>query len=432
VLTLVLLLVLLLLVLTARRLQVEVGIYSRPADAFALHAGRGSDTMSMRAFLRRMRADNGTAGPRELPYIFSRQGLQATYQAEGNGLRGGERDDFLWNHKGFSDLAERWSRAMAPSLKNRFGRSSGEDGSSITFTVGGASNGLSWHPHHDALLQVLKTPLLSVIPVVNPEVHQVLHGTKFWALYPPWHTPPGGAVAGTIESFFRSESGRAFKKEGGGKLLHRCVQRAGDLLYVPEDWLHAVLNLGETIALGKQHDRPHSPTSHEYRRCKEAYQAARTKPSNHAYDAAFALLEPFVFGGRQNGGARVEGKRMRGPGAKYAPAVSQLGILKHLLFTNTRDLPALAQAKHILQRAAQLNSEDMHTQLHLGLALRDVLPEEGGKAARREQLRRAGAALAAALALAKEDGAAAQIVEYLEAQRKICKEREEEVKSESE
>ena len=28
---------------------------------------------------------------------------------------------------------------------------------------------------------------------------------------------------------------------------HRCVQRAGDLLYVPDGWAHGVLNLGATV-----------------------------------------------------------------------------------------------------------------------------------------------------------------------------------------
>ena len=31
-----------------------------------------------------------------------------------------------------------------------------------------------------------------------------------------------------------------------------CVQRAGELLYVPEGWHHATLNYGETLAVAQQ------------------------------------------------------------------------------------------------------------------------------------------------------------------------------------
>ena len=30
---------------------------------------------------------------------------------------------------------------------------------------------------------------------------------------------------------------------------HDCVQRAGDMLYIPEKWLHMVVNIGDTVAI---------------------------------------------------------------------------------------------------------------------------------------------------------------------------------------
>ena len=46
---------------------------------------------------------------------------------------------------------------------------------------------------------------------------------------------------------------------GPGGLAAECVQRAGELMFLPQDWLHATLNEGVSIGVGGQ---MHSPGLH--------------------------------------------------------------------------------------------------------------------------------------------------------------------------
>lgn len=43
----------------------------------------------------------------------------------------------------------------------------------------------------------------------------------------------------------------AVRKDAASRPLE-CVQRAGDVLYVPAGWYHATINLGDTIAVAQR------------------------------------------------------------------------------------------------------------------------------------------------------------------------------------
>jgi len=69
-------------------------------------------------------------------------------------------------------------------------------------------------------------------------VNGVVLGEKHWLLYPP------------AKNFVSKEpAGRWFEAHGDDDRALRCVQRKGDLVFVPDSWGHAVLNTKETVAL---------------------------------------------------------------------------------------------------------------------------------------------------------------------------------------
>jgi hypothetical protein len=54
-----------------------------------------------------------------------------------------------------------------------------------------------------------------------------------------WYMTPGGVLAGdsdTHPGFYREKSS------------HKCIQRRGDILFVPHDWYHEIFNLAEYTA----------------------------------------------------------------------------------------------------------------------------------------------------------------------------------------
>ncbi|CAM9697162.1 unnamed protein product [Ascophyllum nodosum] len=85
----------------------------------------------------------------------------------------------------------------------------------------------------------------------------VVYGSKRWALYPPSVSRPYAAEAkaewhpleGSLE--WLTEVLPALKSAGEVPPLE-CMQNAGDLIYVPSNWRHMTLNIGETIGVGGQ------------------------------------------------------------------------------------------------------------------------------------------------------------------------------------
>jgi hypothetical protein len=101
---------------------------------------------------------------------------------------------------------------------------------SPVFAAGQEGTGIPFHQHYGAFIEVL-------------------FGRKRWALYPPSASPkfsPSQSHSGWISHVLPTLSNEDRES------LQECVQHPNEVMYVPQDWYHAVLNLGETVAIGGQ------------------------------------------------------------------------------------------------------------------------------------------------------------------------------------
>ena len=102
-------------------------------------------------------------------------------------------------------------------------------------SIGDEGGGLSFHSHGESWLGLV-------------------HGAKRWLIY-----PPGGAPRELFESLGPiAPRMRDWARESLPQLQRHappaadCLQTAGEAVYVPAGWLHATLNVGETIGAGGQ------------------------------------------------------------------------------------------------------------------------------------------------------------------------------------
>ena len=104
----------------------------------------------------------------------------------------------------------------------------------IIFAIGKTGSGIGLHAHQDAW-------------------NQVLFGAKRWTLYPgsPGGVPPEAGYNPTEPHLQWLRATYPVVKDGVNKPLE-CVQRAGDVIYVPEGWYHATVNLGDTAAIARR------------------------------------------------------------------------------------------------------------------------------------------------------------------------------------
>ena len=93
--------------------------------------------------------------------------------------------------------------------------------------VGGPGSGAPLHYHTDAW-------------------NVVAWGRKHWWLLPP----AAGAYSSEPAASWAKRSEAAFARLGVGGAPFECVQQAGDVLFVPAGWAHAVLNTGENVTVG--------------------------------------------------------------------------------------------------------------------------------------------------------------------------------------
>ncbi|XP_025108459.1 uncharacterized protein LOC112572786 isoform X2 [Pomacea canaliculata] len=98
------------------------------------------------------------------------------------------------------------------------------------FFLGASGSGVVFHKHADTW-------------------NGVVFGRKRWFLYPTNNTPPGGVFHGfTIMNWYE----RIYPNLTLDKMPMECVQQGGDILYLPEGFYHATLNIGDTIAVALQ------------------------------------------------------------------------------------------------------------------------------------------------------------------------------------
>lgn len=74
----------------------------------------------------------------------------------------------------------------------------------------------------------------------------LIYGAKKWLIYPPHNQIMSNKQ---ILDFFETDM-LAFQKRGVRPVT--CVQTAGDVLLIPENWGHGVLNLQESVAVASE------------------------------------------------------------------------------------------------------------------------------------------------------------------------------------
>ncbi|CAE8701872.1 unnamed protein product [Polarella glacialis] len=98
------------------------------------------------------------------------------------------------------------------------------------FALGGPGSGVTWHDHRAAF-------------------ETVAYGWKRWFLYPSDTVTLGGSMGEyAIDDWLRV----VYPTLGADRAPLECVLGPGDLIYVPEEWRHAVMNLADTVAVSTQ------------------------------------------------------------------------------------------------------------------------------------------------------------------------------------
>jgi len=116
-------------------------------------------------------------------------------------------------------------------------------------SLGASRTGLPFHTHGESWLGLV-------------------HGLKMWYIYPPGTGPPlavlnssspltsvaewVSTVLPTLRDLpFASTSGDSGNSDKGYRPIE-CLQRPGDIMYVPSGWSHQTINVGEALGVGAQ------------------------------------------------------------------------------------------------------------------------------------------------------------------------------------
>jgi hypothetical protein len=93
-------------------------------------------------------------------------------------------------------------------------------------------------------LSLSLSPSLSFsLSVEGPVFAEVIHGKKLWFLYPPEaDVPPYDPLETSLRWFVHN-----YPQLSVDRLPQRCALEPGEVLYVPDMWHHATLNVGQTI-----------------------------------------------------------------------------------------------------------------------------------------------------------------------------------------
>jgi len=110
------------------------------------------------------------------------------------------------------DIGSVYIPPMVPKLTHRF---------QVALAAPGA--GLAFHWHADVWAETL-------------------HGSRRWFLYPPEHSPVFNARSTSVEWLLNTYQ----EKDSH---LHECTLHANMAIYVPTDWFHSTLSLGEAVSM---------------------------------------------------------------------------------------------------------------------------------------------------------------------------------------
>ena len=120
---------------------------------------------------------------------------------------------------------------LAPSLleqKRQF------QGKQMRMTMGGAGGGIAFHQHAGSY-------------------DEIFVGAKRWSIFPPGQAPlrQGYSVYQSHLSWLRERH----KLDARDPPPWECVQYPGDVVYIPDGWMHATLHLRRTIGMVKHADK---------------------------------------------------------------------------------------------------------------------------------------------------------------------------------
>merc|ERR1712196_709629 len=117
-----------------------------------------------------------------------------------------------------------------------------DDEISWIFALGKDGQGIPFHSHHDSFAMQC-------------------YGIKRWAVYGLGQMTPTTWVVN--ENF-----ARWLQKRRGGDLFKpptwECIQKPGDLYYVPEGFWHATMSIGDSVAIVGQASEYHRPSAAWY------------------------------------------------------------------------------------------------------------------------------------------------------------------------
>ena len=94
-----------------------------------------------------------------------------------------------------------------------------------------------------------------VDPLATSAWNALISGRKRWCLFPPTRgltkakLKPKGRTRRRTVTWFRKMYPRARSHAWSGPRPMDCVQHPGEIMYVPDGWWHAVLNLDHTVAV---------------------------------------------------------------------------------------------------------------------------------------------------------------------------------------
>jgi|EP01044_Picomonas_judraskeda_P010727 tetratricopeptide (TPR) repeat protein len=208
--------------------SVQVG---NAAEIVRAH-GQGPHTATLSAFVQQMREPVPGGSP--VPYLFDR----GAFFAQPGAVELLSRLPFPAGL-----IHQRTRDEEPPSLMGFILDGNDERGEPVPswdhyLLLGGNGSSVGFHAHADSVVALL-------------------FGAKRWFLFPPdatprprWRDPRGMETWAWQHSRGEGEPAAA-GTESGSEMLE-CIQRPGEILYVPEGWYHATLNYGETLAVAQQ------------------------------------------------------------------------------------------------------------------------------------------------------------------------------------
>jgi tetratricopeptide (TPR) repeat protein len=213
---------------TAGEAAVQVGDASEIVRAH----GQGPHRATLREFVHSMRAPAAPEAP--APYLFDRGNFFAQPEAAA-----------LLPRLPFPPglIHQRTRDEEPPSLMGFILDGNDKHGDPVPswdhyLLLGGNGSSVGFHAHADSVVALL-------------------FGSKRWFIFAPeatprprWRDPQG--MQSWLAQRSRGEGEPAAAGSDSGSEVFECVQRAGEILYVPEGWHHATLNYGETLAVAQQ------------------------------------------------------------------------------------------------------------------------------------------------------------------------------------